>query len=41
MIARTTESIFHKNIIIMLAPGDNGLFENCINAIISDFDANW
>ena len=39
-IARTTESIFHQNIIIMLAPGDKGLFEEYRNAISSDFDAN-
>ena len=40
IVARTTESIFHQTIIIMLAPGDKGLFEKYRNAIFSDFDAN-
>ena len=40
-VARTTESIFHQNIIIMLAPGDKGSFEKYINANFSDFKTNW
>ena len=40
ILARTTEGIFHQNIIIMLAPGDKGLFEKCKNALFSDFDAS-
>ena len=39
-VARTTESIFHQNIIIMLALGDKGQFEKYRNAFFSDFDAN-
>jgi len=30
-----------SNIIIVLAPGDKGLFEKYRNAFFSDFDANW
>ena len=39
-VARTTECIFHQNIIIMFDPGDKGLFEKYRNATFSDFDAN-
>ena len=34
MVAGTTESIFHQNIIIMLTPGDKWLFEKYRNAIL-------
>jgi len=43
LVARTTESIFHQNIIIMLAPGKKGLFEKTIiffkkeNAFVSAY----
>ena len=41
ILARTTESMFHKKIIYMLTPGDKGPFEKCRNTIFSDFDGNW